>query len=297
MTPSCRPGWLGSDGSPTVAQRPSALMDPLADVTPLILTFNEEANIGRTLAGLGWARRIVVIDSGSTDATLQLLAADPRVQVFQRSFDTHARQWNYGLAQVSSTWVLSLDADYLISEGLAEAMRRAFTAHGHQGLAGYSIPFRYCVFGRPLRGTVLPPRIALFRRDAGAYVDDGHTQDLQLQGRCAVIGTPILHDDRKPLRRWLWAQERYLSLERDKLLSTPIRSLSRADRLRRGKLLAPLAMLLVCLIQKRCLLDGWRGWFYALQRTYVEVLLALMLLEVDCTAAADVSDPPASCAS
>lgn len=259
------------------------MSNPLDGVTPLILTYNEEANIARTLAGLVWARRIVVIDSGSTDRTLEVLAAAPLVEVIHRPFDTHACQWNAGLAQVSSKWVLSLDADYVLNSCLVEEIRRTLVSgdSAEPAAVGYAIPFRYCVYGKPLRGTVLPPRIALFRRDAGHYVDDGHTQDLVLLGPCGTLSAPILHDDRKPLSRWLWAQERYLKLEVTKLRATPDAQLSRVDRLRRGKLLAPFAVLLLCLLVKRGLFDGWRGWFYALQRSYVEMLLCLMLIDAD----------------
>lgn len=255
------------------------MANPLDLITPLILTYNEEANIARTLAGLAWAPRIVVIDSGSSDRTLELLAANPRVEVVQRPFDSHGRQWNFGLEQLRSDWVLSLDADYVLTGRLMEEIRRTLAADPLE--AGFAIPFRYCVFGKPLRGTVLPPRIALFRRQAGHYVDDGHTQALELRGRGGALSSPILHDDRKPLSRWLWAQERYLKLELAKLRATPPGQLSRADRLRRGKLLAPFAVLVLCLVLKGGLLDGWRGWFYALQRTYVELLLALMLIDAD----------------
>jgi len=259
------------------------MLNPLDGITPLILTYNEEANITRTLVGLAWARRIVVIDSGSIDRTLEVLAADPRVEVIHRSFDSHARQWNAGLEQVHSEWVLSLDADYVLNNRLVEEIRRTLAScdAAEPAAVGYAIPFRYCVHGKPLRGTVLPPRIALFRRDAGHYIDDGHTQDLMLLGPCGTLSSPILHDDRKPLSRWLWAQERYLKLEVVKLRATPKAQLSRADRLRRGKLLAPFAVLFLCLVVKRGLLDGWRGWFYALQRTYVEMLLCLMLIDAD----------------
>jgi len=251
-------------------------------ITPLILTYNEQANIGRVLERLSWARRIVVIDSGSTDGTLEILSQHPQVEVFTRSFESHARQWNFGLDQISEDWVLSLDADYLITDRLQQAIARATEQANDSdspGLAGYRIPFRYCVFGKPLSGTVLPPRIALFRREAGHYVDDGHAHQLRLQGRCGELSEPILHDDRKPLSRWLWAQERYLRLEVAKLNATPTAQLSRSDRVRRLYVIAPFAILLICLIWKRGLLDGWRGWFYAFQRMYVETLLSVMLLE------------------
>ena len=74
----------------------------LENITPLILTYNEAPNIDRTLKKLSWAKQIVVIDSYSTDETLENLAFYPQVKVFKRKFDTHATQWNYGLEQVNS---------------------------------------------------------------------------------------------------------------------------------------------------------------------------------------------------
>ena len=53
----------------------------LDDVTPLIITFNEAANIARTLNKLTWAKRIVIIDSGSTDETLSIISAYPQAEV------------------------------------------------------------------------------------------------------------------------------------------------------------------------------------------------------------------------
>lgn len=255
------------------------MINPLDQVTPLILTYNEEANIDRTLAGLSWARRIVVVDSGSTDRTLEILRTAPNVDVVIRPFDTHARQWNAGLEQITGAWVLSLDADYTITLALRQEMASAIAVADLHQIHGFRIPFRYCVAGRPLRGTVLPPRIALFRREHGTYVDDGHTQDLELSGRCVELRQAIIHDDRKSLSRWLWAQERYLALEVPKLLGTPPQELSLADRLRKRHVIAPFAVLALCLVRHGGVFDGWRGWYYAFQRMYVEILLSLMLWE------------------
>ena len=66
-------------------------------ITPLLITLDEEPNIERTLAALAWAREIVVVDSGSTDGTLELLRLDPRVRVVTREFDTFAGQLGFGL--------------------------------------------------------------------------------------------------------------------------------------------------------------------------------------------------------
>ncbi|HTL88174.1 MAG TPA: glycosyltransferase family 2 protein [Leptolyngbya sp.] len=248
------------------------------EVTPLILTYNEAANIGRSLQRLTWAKQIVVIDSGSTDATLEILNAYPQVEVFTRSFDTHAQQWNYGLDKIDSEWVLSLDADYVLSPDVIQEIR---SLPEQTEIDGFYIRFKYCVFGKPLHGTLLPPRQALFRREKATYIDDGHTQLLKVRGRSGFLNAPIYHDDRKPLSRWMWAQERYMKLEVQKLRSTPTSELSLSDRIRKTKILAPFVVLIYCLFLKAAILDGWAGWYYTLQRVLAEILLSIHLIQAD----------------
>jgi hypothetical protein len=88
----------------------------------------------------------------------------------------------------------------------------------------------------------------------------------------------IYHDDRKPLSRWLSSQDRYMIIEAQHLLSTPLNQLSAQDQLRRRIFLAPAVMFLYLLFARGLVLDGWRGWFYVCQRTIAEILLSLRLL-------------------
>ncbi|MBW4571458.1 MAG: glycosyltransferase family 2 protein [Tolypothrix carrinoi HA7290-LM1] len=250
----------------------------LDEITPLILTYNEAANIDRTLQHLSWAKKIVVIDSYSTDETLEILNSYLRVQLMQRKFDTHATQWNYGLEQVTSAWVLSLDADYIITDELTAEIA-SLPADGD--IDGYFAFFKYCVFGKPLRGTILPPRQVLFRQEKAIYIDDGHTQLLKINGKSGMLSSYIHHDDRKPLSRWLWSQDRYMVIEAKKILETANSELSLGDRIRKQKILAPFIVLFYCLIVKGGIFDGWHGWYYALQRILAEILLAIHLIEAE----------------
>ena len=245
-------------------------------LTPLILTYNEQENIGRTLAALAWAPEVVIIDSFSADATLSLArAAHPNVRIVQRAFDNHTAQWNFGLDQVKTPWVLSLDADYEVSPALADEIRRLQPV---EELAGYAANFTFRVFGRQLRTSVYPPRTVLFRKDRARYLDDGHTQRLQTDGAVRALDGVIYHDDRKPLSRWLRSQDRYMVIEAHHLLTSPVDSLSPQDRLRRRGTWAPVVMCFYLLFAKRLLLDGWPGWHYTLERTLAEALLALRIL-------------------
>jgi glycosyltransferase involved in cell wall biosynthesis len=250
----------------------------LDQITPLILTYNEAPNINRTLKKLTWAKRIIIIDSFSDDATLEIVSQYPQVEIFQHKFDTHVAQWNFGLGKITTDWVLSLDADYILSDQLVLELKQLKPSIQ---IDGYFIGFKYCVFGKPLRGTILPPRQALFRKANAIYIDDGHTQLLQVKNQSDHLSGLIYHDDRKPLSRWLWAQDRYMIIEAQKLRDTQLNQLSWGDKIRKQKILAPFIILIYCLILRGGILDGWRGWYYALQRMFAETLLSIRLIELE----------------
>lgn len=246
------------------------------DITPLVLTFNEAPNIARTLERLQWAARVIVVDSGSTDDTRSLCGRFSNVEFLERPFDDHASQWNFGLDQVRSPWVLSLDADYILSDELAGELERWTPT---PGVDAYQADFRYCVAGRPLRASLYPPREVLFNPRTCRYVNDGHTQRLAAGGPTGRLRGVIDHDDRKPLSRWLAAQDRYAALEAAKLLSSRAGARRPVDRLRRMIVPAPVLVCGYTLFVRGAVLDGWRGWYYALQRGLAETLLSLRLIE------------------
>jgi hypothetical protein len=177
---------------------------------------------------------------------------------------------------VTTPWVLALDADYVLSAALVgelsvidlpEEVDAAFAS------------FRYCVFGRPLRGSLYPPRAILFRRDRCRYEADGHTQRLVIPGRHVSLSGAVDHDDRKPIGRWFRSQQAYARLEAEKLLAASGSTLSPQDRLRRTILLGPVAVCVYTLVVTGVVFSGWRGWYYTLQRTVAEILLSLQLLD------------------
>ena len=245
-------------------------------ITPLLITFNEIENIDRTLAKLDWAKHVVVIDSGSTDGTLDVLARDPRIEVVCRPFDSFAEQCNFGLTHIRTDWVLSLDADYELSDALVSELEGL---HPTPEDAGYKAAFVYRIYGHPLRGTLYPPRAVLYRVKGARYENEGHGHRIRLQGRVSALKGAIYHDDRKPLSRWLGSQLKYAAREAVHLLETPRERLGRVDRLRLMGWPAPILVLGYVLFAKGAVLDGKAGWFYAFQRLLAEVLLALELLD------------------
>ncbi len=248
----------------------------LSEITPLILTYNEAPNLDRTLQNLTWARQILVVDSYSTDKTESIARRFANVAFLQRKFDSFAGQCNFGLERVDTEWVLSLDADYLVTDELHAEMARMTP---EPAIVAYFARFRYCVVGRLLRGTLYPPRAVLFRKSKCHYLQDGHAHRLAFDGPSRFLHGYIWHDDRKPLARWLESQQSYAALEAGKLIANLHQEKSTADRLRRLIWPAAPAAFFYTLLVKRCLFDGWPGIYYALQRTYAELLLSLNLLD------------------
>jgi glycosyltransferase involved in cell wall biosynthesis len=258
----------------------------LPAITPLILTYNEAPNVGRTLEQLHWASDIVVVDSFSDDETLEIISRFPQVRVIQRQFDSFAAQCNFGLREtgIKSEWVLSLDADYLLTPEIVEEFA---SLESDGSFDGYRARFAYCINGRHLRSGVYPPVTVLFRRARASYRDDGHAHRVAIDGPVGKLRACILHDDRKSLARWFESQQRYMALEAGKILAAEPGSLAPADRVRRLRVIAPLAVCFYCLLIRGGVLDGWAGFYYAFQRTFAELLLSLYLIEHDFNAATD----------
>lgn len=252
----------------------------LKQITPVILTFNESPNICRTLDRLSWAHDVIIVDSFSTDVTVELVKNYPQVRFFQRHFDSHANQWNFAISDTSirTDWVLALDADYVLSEDIINELDGLELT---PGIDAYRASFQYCILGRPLSGTLYPPVTVLYRREKANYFQDGHTQRVQIDGGVSSLKALIMHDDRKPLSSWLQAQDRYMRLEADLLDNKKWSELRFADKIRKLIIVAPVVTFFYCLLVKRGLFDGKAGMYYAIQRSLAEAILSLRILELN----------------
>lgn len=249
----------------------------LSDITPVVLTLNEAANISRVLDRLSWAKDIVVVDSGSSDATRDIVSTYPNARVFERAFDTHADQWNFALEQtgIESEWVLALDADHVMTDELRDEIS---TLAPSPETSGFRVAFTYCVLGHPLRASLYPPLVSIYRRGRARYGQQGHTQRLMVEGDVETLDAHMLHDDRKSFGRWIRSQDRYMRLEADLIKKSSWSELSWPNRLRMFILPGPPAAFLWCLLVKRTILDGVPGIYYSVQRLVAESILSFHLI-------------------
>ncbi len=167
--------------------------DARSPVSVLITTRNEAAVIGAALASVAWAAEILVVDSGSTDATVDIARAHG-ARVVEHPYESPARQKNWALPQCAHEWVVILDADEVVSPELAAELR-ALCAAGPVA-DGYWIRRTNLFLGRPLRhgdwgrDTV----IRFVRRDRARYQDRLVHEEIELPGPLPTLAHPLVHD-------------------------------------------------------------------------------------------------------
>src|ERR1700689_2090955 len=177
------------------------------NITPVILTYNEEPNIAATLETLTWAHRVVVVDSGSSDRTAEIARSFSNVAWCVRKFDSHAAQWSYAVHETSidTRYILALDADMRPGSGFLEELGQFTEQAGQAAL----VPFEDRVQGRALLGSIYPAQVRVFAKEDIRIEQRGHTQVFDTAAPLHRFHCKLIHEASKPLSRWLDNQVKY----------------------------------------------------------------------------------------
>lgn len=157
----------------------------------VVITLNEEKRIKQCLQSLPRGSEVCVLDSGSTDATVAL-AKSLGARVESRAFTDYAEQKNAAVAMATRPWVLSIDADEVLTPPLAHAVVQATAKDGPE--AGYRVPRRLIFMGRKLRfGKSSDAPLRLFRKDKGRFEAAIHEQVVLKDGATGTLRGELLH--------------------------------------------------------------------------------------------------------
>lgn len=242
----------------------------LADVTPVVLTFNEEENIGRTLESLRGFARVVVVDSLSDDCTQEIARTFPNVSWFARPWAGFREQWGFALEQtgISTPFVLALDADMQVTPALEMEIAAAVE---RPGVDGGTMAFEYRIRGIPLAGSLYPRQLRLLRRTKAKAGERGHAHELVVDGAVVNLSAPLIHDDRKPLEMFARAQLGYSARELSGLLSGEAQRCP--ARIRRAFPFTPIGVWLWAWVRAGGPFRGPAARRYALERLLYEAML------------------------
>jgi len=175
-----------------------------------MITENEEANLPRALASVRWAGEVVVVDSGSTDATLEI-ARRSGARVFEEPWKGYAAQKNSAIAHATGEWILSLDADEEVSPELAEEIGRLLEEE--PPCCAYRIPRRNHFLGKALgHGGYWPdPKLRLFRKGSAQFEERPVHETLKADGPAGRLTAPLLHHCYPTLDDYIAHMNRYSS--------------------------------------------------------------------------------------
>jgi glycosyltransferase involved in cell wall biosynthesis len=228
------------------------------NLSVVIITLNEEVNIRRTLESVlplvREAGEIIVVDSGSTDRTVEI-ARELGAKVYAESWKGFARQKNSALEKATCDWVLSLDADEAVEPELAQEIQSTLTS-GSRTESGYFVPRKNFFLGRWIkRGGFWPDRkLRLIRRGMGQFEDRPVHEDIKISGATGTLNHALLHYTYPTLTQYIATMNKYSSLGAEMLVSQRPRSVSFTDIV-----LRPLATFIYNYFFRLGFLDGREG--------------------------------------
>jgi glycosyltransferase involved in cell wall biosynthesis len=251
-------------------------------ITVIILTLNEVGNVGPCVSTVEWADDVIIVDSGSTDGTLDLARkARPDVRAFVHSFRDFGEQRNWALDKTEPRheWIAFLDADERCNAACAAAIREAVTSPGPH--VGFYLTYRNFFLGRWLKHSTLYPtwQLRLLKLGAVRFRKEGHGQREVADGPLGYIREPYDHYGfSKGVAHWIDRHNRYSSEEVEliqRLRNEPLQlselllngSVARRRCLKRiGARLSclPFARALYLYVLRGGFLDGHAGFVYCL---------------------------------
>ena len=178
----------------------------------VIITRNEEEDIGPCLESVKWANEIIVIDSFSEDKTVEICRGYGS-KVFKTKYEGYAEKKNFGIEEAAGEWILSIDADERISPELAGEIKEVLRGDGNYD--GYLIPMKFYFLGHWMRhGGLYPkPHLRLFRKGKGEFEERAVHEGVKVKGRVGYLRNPMLHYSYENLEDYLRKFDRYSTLD------------------------------------------------------------------------------------
>ncbi|MBN1919189.1 MAG: glycosyltransferase family 2 protein [Verrucomicrobia bacterium] len=240
-------------------------------ISAFVACQNEERNIEACLRSVAWCNEIVVVDSFSTDRTVEI-ARRYTDKVFSRQWDGYRNQKNFGFEQTTNEWALLIDSDERVSAELLAAIRREFD-RGPGEVAGYLVPRRVFYLGRWIRhgGWYPDYKLRLVRRNRARLGGIDPHETFIVDGPVKRLRGNLIHYTYRTISEQLRTMHRYAEIWASTRRWRP------ADALK--MLVRPVAKFLEVYIAKGGVLDGFHGIVIASMASYQVFLRYAKLYE------------------
>lgn len=181
-------------------------------ISVIIITHNEEKNIARCLKSVQWADEIVVVDSGSTDHTVEI-AKSLNATVISNQWEGYAKQKEFALTIVSNEWIFSIDADEEVTNDLKDEILQ--TIHLPHTLNGYEIPRKSFFLGRWIKNGGWYPglQLRLFKKSKTKMNHRPVHEGFLVEGLMGILNADINHYTYNSLHQYIEKMNDYSSLD------------------------------------------------------------------------------------
>jgi glycosyltransferase involved in cell wall biosynthesis len=223
----------------------------------LLPTFDDQEIVRDCLESVKWADEILVVDSFSTDHTLDI-CREYGARILQHEYVNSAKQKNWAIPQCAHEWVLQVDTDERLEPGLQEEIQAILSAPSTD-VQGYRIPFKHHILGEWVRVAGLYPEhhLRLFRKSSGSFEDKEVHAHVLVRGRVENLEHHILHFGMTTISKQLENVDRYARYQADELKK-------RGKRFHGYELiLRPPAIFFYYYFWKLGFLAGYRGFLVA----------------------------------
>jgi glycosyltransferase involved in cell wall biosynthesis len=243
-------------------------------ITATVITFNEEHNIAAALESLRWADEIIVVDSESTDHTVEI-ACRFTDRVFVRSWPGYSAQKNFAAEQASSVWIFSLDADERVSEELKREIEQ-IKRGAEPTAAAFEMPRSTYYLDRWIKHSGWRPdyKRRLYNRDCARWRGEFVHETLEIDGEVQRISGNILHYTIRD------ASEHHLRMDRYTTLAAEEAHLRGESASLVTLLLSPTLVFVRSYVLKLGFLDGLPGLAIARFAAHYDFLKKLKLWEM-----------------
>lgn len=189
-------------------------------ISAIIITYNEEKNIGECLeSACGWADEIFIVDSGSTDKTLEI-AKKYTEKIYHHPFKNFAQQrnWSQDNLPIKNEWVFHLDADERVSQELAFELKEIFSTN--IDVDGFMVARKTIFRNRWIRhgGHYPVYHLRIFKKDKGRSEERFYDQNYIVKGRIIKARGDIINIINPDLKLWKAKHKRWASLEAQEIL-------------------------------------------------------------------------------
>ncbi len=239
-----------------------------------IPVYNEEKNIKLTLSRLSNFKNVYLIDSNSSDKTVNIANNFENVSIIRTNLNSYIEKLNFAIKHCKQDYIMILDADYILNEDLINNIDNLNIS---QDVDGYFCNFYFMINNTIIREKIYPSKVFLFKNKY-QFSEIGHRENLNINSnKLKFVNGEIYHNDKKEFKYWIKSQINIAKKESDYILKS--KKVNSREFIRKIPFLSIFIALFYFGIIRKVILYFPSGYFFLFQRILYEIILNYYIIK------------------